>query len=105
MTTERKQEELLMITKEKNASLTYYQWTADGEAEACRREQVAIKEPTECYHCGLPIPCGLAAKIVTLSGRNSYIMHNYCANRGCFATKQNHYIMNGERKPSFMSTV
>ena len=64
----------------------YYQWTADGEAEACRREQVIIDKPTECYHCGLPIPCGQATKIITLSG-SAYIMHNDCADRGCYITE------------------
>ena len=68
-----------------NKKQLYYQWTADGEAEACQREQIVIEEATECYHCGLPIPCGIATKIITLSGNNTYIMHNHCADRGCYA--------------------
>ena len=61
----------------------FYQCTEEGESEECLRERIVLDKPVECYHCGAMIPCGEAAKIITLAG-DCYIMHNSCADKGCY---------------------
>ena len=76
----------------------FYQWTEDGEAELCTREDIDIIAPIEwCYHCGSPIGIGKASKITTQT--DTYIMHTYCADKGCWKKKD---YKSGAAAPLFL---
>lgn len=62
-----------------------YQWTADGELEACFMESFEVDNPVECYHCGMLIPRGYATKLTALSDGSVYVLHTRCAKQSCYS--------------------